>query len=355
MFNSNYTYTLLPIIDSNICSQYPQYNYGKSKTLLLQTNEENTARVLINFDNIYFPSQTLDTNKGEKAILTIYNRYQDSFVKAPKIDIQVCSVPCEWTQGYGSVSGQNGNVSWKYPIDIAPEWNGNKSSSILSTFSINNQAIDQLKQQKYDINIDITNIINNVITSQSQFYGVMLKFTDSIQSGSNSIALSYYSRQTYTIYKPKITFYKNSFRQFIPSTPQETQLYTTKLYNGDLANLNISLRNFKKLYNKHDIIKFNLMILQKYKLKTFNQKLIQMQNRIIQKMYYSLIDNNTDEVLIDFCDATQVSYNLDGNYFMFNMRAIQQTNRYYRFAFRVELEDGQSLLIDNKQQTFKVQ
>lgn len=357
MFNSNYTYTLLPIIDSNICSQYPKYNYGKSKTLLLQNNEMNTSRILINFDKKYFPSQSLDKSKGQKAILTIYNRYQDSSVRLPTIDMEIKDIPCLWTQGHGSVSGENGNVSWDYPKDNQNNWDGNSSSSILLLHNIDNQGINQMLVTKYDIHIDITDVINSAIADpSSQFYGIMIKLSNSIQADKdNNLSLSYYSRQTYTVYKPNIIFYKNNFRQFIPTSPQETLLYNQRVYADDLTKLNISLRGFKKLYSNEDIIKFNLCILQRYRQKSFNQNFKQIENRIVQQMYFSLVDDATDQTLIDFGDTTRVSYNLDGNYFLFNMKAITQKNRYYRFVFRVVLDDGQSLLIDNKQQTFKVQ
>lgn len=112
----------------------------------------------------------------------------------------------------------------------------------------------------------------------------------------------------------------------------------------------VIIQNLKKEYAFGDFPKIGVYGREKFPLKTFG-KAPQQPTYITPKYlpttsYYSIKDNETEEVIVDFDDYTKLSCNDMGNYFYLDTTGLIQ-ERYYRILIRVVGENGSEYTFDS--------
>jgi len=123
--------------------------------------------------------------------------------------------------------------------------------------------------------------------------------------------------------------------------PVSGTLSSSSLYPLDIEKqFSINLTNLQSEYKAGDIIKLNVFGRKKYPQKFFDLTNQQSQYLIPEFLptasYYALKDNQTDEIVINFDYATQISCEYpDGNYFLIDTTGLPQ-ERYYRVLIRVK-------------------
>jgi hypothetical protein len=187
-----------------------------------------------------------------------------------------------------------------------------------------------------DINMDVTNAVKIWLSGSGgqsiPNYGFLLQFADPDEA---NIAISgyvrFFSRDTHTIYVPRITMYwDNSTFTTGSLTPANLDSYTT-------------YTQVKPTYTDTEITRIRIYARDKYPQKSATNLFpVQTVKYLPTSSYYSVLDAATDEVIIPYdniytklsCDSTSNFIYLDLNGFM--------PERYYRLALKVKngiLED----------------
>lgn len=128
-----------------------------------------------------------------------------------------------------------------------------------------------------------------------------------------------------------------------------TQLDTTRPFS-------IALQNIKSEYKAGDIAKIGVFGRVQFPLKHFGKATQQEQYLVPEYLptssYYALKDNQTEEIVMDFDNYTQVGCEYpQGNYFILDTTGLPQ-DRYYRVLIRIN--DGQSIYTIDCGKTFKL-
>ena len=139
-------------------------------------------------------------------------------------------------------------------------------------------------------------------------------------------------------------------------------LTSSYLYTGSLGFVSSSLspldlqkpfklvvQNLSSTIHSNDIIKIRIFGRPQFPLKNFDRQTQFTQFLIPQYLptssYYSIKDNETEEIILDFDNYTQISCDQYGNYFMLDTTSYPQ-ERYFRIIIKVE-GDGEIYTFDN--------
>lgn len=118
----------------------------------------------------------------------------------------------------------------------------------------------------------------------------------------------------------------------------------------------LNIQNLQPEYHSGDIVKIRVFGRKQFPLKTFNKTTQQTQYMIPEFLpsssYYALKDNQTEEIILNFDDYTQLSceYPL-GNYFMIDTTGLPQ-ERYYKVLLKV-VDNSETYTVDTGK-TFKI-
>jgi len=197
-----------------------------------------------------------------------------------------------------------------------------------------------------DINIDVTDAVKLWISGSNGYSipnnGFILKFSDADELDDTiSGYVRYFSRETHTIYVPKLTMY------------WDNSSYTTGSLSAiDLESYSI-YTNIKPTYKDTEIAKIRIYSRDKYPRKSpTNLFPYETVKRLPATTYYAVFDAATDEAIIPYddiynkvsCDSTSNFIHIDMNGFM--------PERYYRLEFKIV--DGFTEQIINDKIYFKV-
>jgi len=140
-------------------------------------------------------------------------------------------------------------------------------------------------------------------------------------------------------------------------------LYTSSinLTSSSLSPVNVNspfvavVQNVPDSVNAGDIIRINVFGRQQFPLKNFNRQTQFTQFLTPQYLpsssYYSIKDNETEQIILDFDNYTQISCDSNGNYFYLDTTAYPQ-ERYFRLLIRVEASG--SIYTFDKGNIFKI-
>lgn len=214
---------------------------------------------------------------------------------------------------YISGSGSGGNYLY---------FSGSGTAPIL-------QASQSFSYQTTDLNIDVTDAIKIWLSGSNgntiPNYGFLLQYADVDEINDNKRGyVSFFSRETHTIYVPKLTMYFDN------------SAFTT----GSLTSANLEsyliYSKVKPAYKDTEITKIRLYARDKYPQKSpTNLFPIETVKYLPTTTYYSVLDAATDEVIIPFDNIyTKVSCDSTSNYIYIDMNGFMP-ERYYRLQFKI--------------------
>lgn len=103
----------------------------------------------------------------------------------------------------------------------------------------------------------------------------------------------------------------------------------------------VVIQDLKNQYSFGDIPRIGVFAREQFPLKTFDklpQQLVYTTPKILPtSSYYSIKDNETEEIIVGFDNYTRLSSDLSGNYFYLDTTALAQ-ERYYKILIRTESE-----------------
>ncbi len=246
---------------------------------------------------------------------------------------------------YQSESFSKGGGTWYYtvPSNYSIISNGFCSGIVTGSGLICSQSFDY---QSTDISMDITSIVKSWICGCVPNEGIILLTSQELEyDPTNNFSIRFFSKDTNTIYTPYIdvgwddsTYITGTLTPLTSSIP-----YT------------VVLKNLQESYKFGDVSRINVFARDTYPLKNFrrdtqfNQYLTS--SLLPSQSYYSVVDNHTDRVLIDFDNNTKLSCDGTIHYFILDTTNFT-VERDYRIKLKV-IYNGETKIIDT-QRTFKI-
>jgi len=298
-------------------------------------------------------STTLDACKF---VLQLYTSHAKTLSSEYTVEAKIAYD--SWVNGVGfensSPSITNG-VSWQYPAsgsswttsgDVTPSLKitGSQGGSWIYQSGSGSYDLTQYDQSFYtqpgleeqesfsyrptDINMDVTDAvklwINGSAGTTISNNGFLLKFSDADEaSGDTTGYVRFFSRETHTIYVPKLTMY------------WDQSAYSSTLDAVDLES-NIIYPKINKSYKDTEIARIRFYGRDKYPQKSATNLFpLQTVKRLPETTYYSVVDAATDETIIPFDDIyTKVSCDNTSNFIYLDMNGLMP-ERYYRIALKI--------------------
>ena len=112
----------------------------------------------------------------------------------------------------------------------------------------------------------------------------------------------------------------------------------------------VIVQDLKKEYTFGDMPRINLFARERFPLKTFGkstQQPVYTTPRLLpSSSFYSIKDNETEEIIVDFDNYTKISCDPNGHYFYLDTTGLEK-ERYYKVLIRVVFDNGNSYTFDS--------
>ena len=362
-------YFIFPDIDATLYSASGSKNTGLDEIIEVRKDMKSdgtnvkVSRILMKFDLSYISSSIvrgLITNP--KYYLNLYDAnptdigYSQSLYAYP--------VSQSWVEGEGFDSDlptTTQGASWDYKTGINEEDFWNPESSSFSTEQGGTWHKEVYGSQSFawgteDMRMDVTPVVNSWLNETYPNEGFIIKRTGSIEvqnikSGSEAEgntdvlgSFAFFSRQTNTIYPPKL----------------EVEWYDTAWNTGsldplsstELEDLVFYMKSLRTEYKEKSKVKFRVIGRGRYPTKSYSNTASEyltakyLPSGSKEKIgedgaYYSVIDDESGDVVIPFGSGSLISCDGTGNYFNVWMDGFQ-AERYYKFEFKVVSGSGTS-------------
>jgi hypothetical protein len=338
--------------DASIYLQQPEQNAGRDEILevgkLYYGSAKDIARTLIKFDvaNMGIPSGSI-----------VYLNLKSSQAEEIPLEytIHANAVSQSWTMGTGTKFDNitSDGVSWKYRNGL-DSWQDNTIAGTAyyvagTTGSANaeggtwytaSQSSQSYNYEDADIRMNVTNIVNLWLSGSIPNNGFIVHH--SLDNEANSLdygVLKFFSKETNTIYEPKLEVVWNDFSRntgsLAPTTGSAEDGYK------------VVLTNLKNKYPANETIKIRINARDAYPLKSFGTTFAYDQSKYLPiTSYYQLEDYKTGEVIYPFGEYTKISCDSTSNYFNISLNTLP-INRTYKLKIKI-IEDSISTIIDDK-------
>ena len=325
----------------------------------------NVSRILIDFDYTDISQSIVDGIIPSTAnfYLNLYDATSEE-VEAEQYVYAYMVSGSAWKQGTGKLDHDpvtDDGASWRYrDEENTTPW---VTGSVLTdggswfTSSIDGQyevsSSYQLTFDKKDLRIDVTDMVKNHIYSSSAYpnRGFILKresisptdYTFGYTSGSDTTKdesssdrlgnLKYFSRETHTIYPPKL--------EVVWDDSSWSTGSLDALSGDDLSRLKVYFKNLRQEYKEGSKVKFQVVGRELYPTTAFSSSAAELTVKYLPSAsaYYQVKDADTEEVVIPYGTGSKISCDSTGNYFRLWMNGLQ-AERNYRFCIKVVSGSG---------------
>jgi len=354
-------YFIFPDIDTTLYQASSSMNAGLDEVLevrkdLSQSNTNaKVSRILMKFDLSYISQSVSNGTIASDA--KYYLNLFDARPSELSVSQSLWAYPISqsWAEGEGFRSDRpatTDGASWNYKDDAETktQWNGAMTASG-GTWHSDVYASQSLEWSSRDIRMDVTPIVNKWFDGTYPNEGFIIKRSGSMvpaagggstrNTGSDEYNstrlgnLSFFSRQTNTIYPPKL----------------EVEWYDTKWNQGSLSSLSKSeledlqvyVKNIRPEYKEESKAKFRVVGRGRYPVKSYSNTASEYltakvfpsgSKKVKDGAYYSIVDADTEDVIVNYGTGSLISCDSDGNYFNLWMNGLQ-AERYYKICFRV--------------------
>lgn len=157
--------------------------------------------------------------------------------------------------------------------------------------------------------------------------------------------LSYFSRDTNTIYPPSLfIFWDDSV--YNPSTSTGNQLLTSQ-------NFDVTLGNNNGIYYAEDNVQIQVFARDRYPQRQFVTSSLYVWNKLLpSQSFYQIVDVDTNDVIIPFNDPGTLISTTSNSYFQLDMNQLEP-ERYYQVQVKTKI-DGSTYIKATDSMTFKV-
>jgi len=335
------------------------------KTVENNGSVSNVSRILIDFDYTTISQSIVDGIIPSTAnyYINLYDATSEEVEAEQNVFAYMVSGSA-WKQGTGKLDHDpvtDDGVSWRYrDEENTTPW---VTGSVLTdggswfTSSIDGQyevsSSYQLTFDKKDLRIDVSDMVKNHIYSSSAYpnRGFILKresisptdYTFAFDSGSDTTKdeassdrlgnLKYFSRETHTIYPPKL--------EVVWDDSSWSTGSLDALSGDDLGRLKVYFKNLRQEYKEGSKVKFQVVGRELYPTTAFSSSAAELTVKYLPSgsIFYQVKDAETEEEIIPFGTGSAISCDSTGNYFRLWMNGLQ-AERNYRFCIKVVSGSG---------------
>ena len=306
------------------------------------------TRVLIQFDTDEIKNYITASNVPSNFKLNL-RLYETEGTSGLSEEYKIAAYPISesWDEGVGKESDvpkTTDGCSWKFRKnrDGAAEktWETPGTS-----YLADDEVTQSFSSESPDINMDITSIAQKWFGGTNNNFGLVLRFSGSRETTTGSFEdLKFFSRQTNTIYSPKIEL---KWDDHIPATGSNTGSLSALDITGNVENYLYPM-HLRDAYKENETVKFRFGARKRYIQKTFSTSTQTISSSYIpfSSGSYSIIDMATNESVVPFSSYTTMSCDTVSNYFKQDLNAFEP-NRAYKILIKVNHNDGQEIIYDN--------
>lgn len=343
--------------DTTLYERYPDYNTGLDEVLEIGKRLDNQgetllkSRSLIKFDMTEISASLSKYSKTVNDCKFILNLYTSHAKNLPsEYTVYAKLAGQDWVNGTGYLADLktdgatwSGSASGSNWISGSQYVNINSSSLYISgsgaggnylyysgsSNSLSLIASESFSYRPSDINLNVTDAIKIWISGSNSYsipnYGFLLQLADADELNNNVAGfVRFFSRDTHTIYVPRITMYFDN-TTFVSGSLTAVNLESYAMYT-----------NIKPVYKDTEIAKIRIYARDKFPRKSpTNLFPTQLVKFLPTTTYYSLSDAATDEVIIPYDDIyTKVSCDSTSNFIHLDMNGLMP-ERNYRLNFKI--------------------
>ena len=352
-------YFIFPEIDTTLYQTSGSGNAGLDEISEIQKTMSDSggnikvSRILMKFDLSEISASIVNgTITNPKYYINMYDANSQNLSTSQSL--YAYPVSGSWLEGQGTFNDDpltTEGASWNYKDGTTQktywlsgsEANVSQSGGAWYTTSYGSQSF---QYETSDMRMNVTPIVNKWLDNTYPNDGFMIKRSGSLgNSDTNTDEAStdrlgdfkFFSRQTHTIYPPKL----------------EVEWFDTKWNTGSLSalsstnleDLSFYMKSLRPEYKEKSKVKFRVVGRERYPTKSYSNTASEyltakyLPSGSVEQIggtgaYYSVRDAQTDDVIIPYGTGSLVSCDSTGNYFNLWMNGLQ-AERYYKFEFKV--------------------
>ena len=330
--------------DASVYLQQPNQNTGLDEILEVSKvyygNIKDIGRALLKFEVEYLSSSLVNTSISMSEATLILRETESDEIPL-EYTIYCNAVSGAWEMGKGTRFDniETAGVTWNYREgDTSLEWveNGlnegtsaNPNTGVGGTWWNGLATSQSFNYDTADITMDVSDLLRGWMSGSVPNDGMILRFGASQENDTEDYGqLKFFSKETNTIYQPKIRigWDDSSFStgSLLPLTSDE---------------LKVNVKNFKKEYKVGTTPKVKVVGRELYPVKTFTNTFAYSSVKYLpEETYYQIKDFASDDIIVPFSDFTKVSCDENGNYFNLNL-SNWEAGRVYKLEFKVIMGD----------------
>jgi hypothetical protein len=342
--------------DASIYLQQPTQNTGLDEILEVSKvyygNLKDTARSLIKFETTPL-SSSIASGEVTMSNAELILRECESNEIPNEYSIYAYPVSQSWDMGIGTrfdeistdgCSWENRKTSTKWLIGSASLESSGSFNGKGGMWFTGSYVTQSFSYESADIVMDVTTTMNTWISGSLPNEGFILKHdsdkeNDTVDYGQ----LKFFSKETNTIYQPKIRIGWD-----------DSIFVTGSLTALEADDINVTFKRLKTRYKIGSKPEIRVFAREKYPLKTYtNQYAYTDVYYLPTSSCYQIKDIVTEEVVVPFGDYTKLSCDANGNYFNLNLTN-WEPNRNYYIEIKID-RDGVIEYFADKDLTFTVE
>ena len=319
------------------------------KKVFFDRNFHYPTRILLQFDADEIENFISSSDIHTKTYKTNLHLWETKGTSGLSEEYTIAAYPISesWNEGVGKESDRpktTEGVSWKYRNNR--EGAAEKSWSTVGVSYIAGDEVTQsFSSESPDINMDITSISKKWFNDTNNNYGLLLRLSGSRETSTGSFEdLKFFSRQTNTIYSPKIEL---KWDDHLPCTGSNTGSLTALDLSGTVENYVYPI-HFREAYKETEQVKFRFGARKRYINKSFTTSVQTVSGSYFAEgsASYSIIDLATNESVVPFSAYTSMSCDSTSPYFVQDLNGFEP-NRAYKILIQVNHNDDQRIIYDD--------
>lgn len=332
-------YFNFPIKDASIYSKYPRKTTGIDEILDVGKTDNGTqiVRSLIQFD-ISEISQSISDGTypiNSEFELKLFLANADRII--PDQILYAYPISSSWSEGTGYF--YQDRISEIYGVTWYNNISGSSWISPGSDYISSLSSSVQCSNPISDVQIDITSIVRSWLSGTYNNNGILVKFSDSAElDNTNQGKLSFFSKDTHTIYKPSLI------------TKIDTSIYNTGSYSSsaNLTSIKIQSETLQQSYESNQIVRVYLNVRELYPIKNFDDIFSSYAGKyyLPSSSYFSIVDVKSNAEILPFDNYSKININGSGSYIEFSTKPMYPL-RYYKLKYKI-IRNGLVEIYDDK-------
>jgi len=309
----------------------------------------NVSRGLIKFDLTYI-SQSIESGIIPSGSQTKFHlNLYDANSTQLNISQTLYGYPVSqsWDMGSGKVDsnpqiGDGVTWRWKDNSDSLTYWASVTGSGGTWYSGSGYEASQSFTHEPDDLRMDVSDIVwkwyHGIVPNE----GFMLKRSGSVGNTNANVEegdatrygnFSFFGRDTHTVYQPKLEIVWDD------STWATGSL--SALSSDNLEDMVLYMKGLRPKYKEKGKAKFRVVARGRFPAKSYSTTPSNLSVKYLPSgsSYYSIVDAETDDLVVPYGSGSKLSCDSDGNYFNLWMNGYQP-ERYYKIEYRVQSGSG---------------